>query len=151
MLGIFFLTLFYLFYFLFSIRFKKVDFLESQWTHVDFCCLILFSNATPFMFLFFFVFFSTSYTITIFLLCGFWFFFWFKTIFIIINYFYKIDSILLTIHLKHFDFIERFDLPFEVLILLFRLLVILFFCLILFLIFCMSLNSLTNDCILPIS
>ena len=32
------------------IGFKKVDFLKSQKTHVDFCCPILFSNATPSIF-----------------------------------------------------------------------------------------------------
>ena len=37
--------------------FKKVDFLEPQLTHIDFCLRILFSNATPFMFLLFFFFF----------------------------------------------------------------------------------------------
>ena len=41
-------------YFLFFIGFtgfKKFEFPEPQLTHVDFCCPILFSNATAFMFL----------------------------------------------------------------------------------------------------
>ena len=37
-------------YFLFFTCFKKVDFLDSQPAHIDFCWCILFSNATPFMF-----------------------------------------------------------------------------------------------------
>ena len=38
-------------YFLFFVGFKRVDFLEAQPTNIDFYCPILFSNATPFMFL----------------------------------------------------------------------------------------------------
>ena len=43
----------YFCFFIGLIGFSKVDFLESQTTHVDFFCLTLSSNATPAMFLFF--------------------------------------------------------------------------------------------------
>ena len=94
-------------YFLSYTRFKEVNFLESQSTHFDFYCHILFSNATSFMF--FFKFFTT-YKITYLFLYVFLFFFWFKTIFIILGHFYKVYSIFFTIHFKHSDFIEKFDL-----------------------------------------
>ena len=98
-------------YILSFIRFLKVDFLELQSTHVDFCGRILFSNATPFMFLCF-VFFSTPYAITVFFFFVFLFFFFFdlKQYLSYSTIFYKIGKIFLTIYFRHFDFIEWFDL-----------------------------------------
>ena len=46
----------YFWFFIGFIDFKKVDFLEQQSTHVDFCCPILFSKATSFRILLCFLF-----------------------------------------------------------------------------------------------
>ena len=78
-----------------------------------------------------------------------WLYFW--NVFYVL--YYIVGSIFLTIHFKHLESIEWFNLLIAVLIILFRLLVLYFFLFDSFSNFfnCLSLNLLINVSILPIS
>ena len=85
-------------YFLCFIGFKKVDFVEVQTVHNDICVAILFTNATPLIFYYLFSFYKLTSR------C----FFLFSDI--VYHSFFIIWQHFLTIHFKHFVFIEWFDL-----------------------------------------